>query len=157
MDALIGLLDHEFESFAPGGRTLASCLVDAMLVCILRHWIASDGPSPANWIRGLRAPVLARSLALIHNGYAAVWTLDMLARAAGASRAALARNFAAAVGTTPMRFLTERGLSVAKGLIRRSTMTLDEIAGELGYGSAFSLSKAFKRECGSAPAHFARS
>ena len=156
VDALIGLLDREFRSFAPGGRTVAARFIDAMLVCILRHWIASDAASPGNWIRGLRDPVVARALALMHNEYARGWTLDTLARAAGASRATLARNFAAAVGTTPMRFLTERRLSVAKGLLRRSTRTLDEIAGEVGYGSAFSLSKAFKREFGAAPAHFIR-
>ncbi len=156
VDALIGLLDHEFKSFAPGGRTVASRFIDAMLVCILRHWIDTDGPSPRNWIRGLRDPVLARALALMHNEYARSWTLDTLARAAGASRATLARNFVAAVGTTPMRFLTQRRLGVAEGLMQRTTMTLEEIAGEVGYSSAFSLSKAFKREFGAAPAHFVR-
>ncbi len=156
VDVLIGLLDREFKAFAPGGRTIASRLIDAMLVCILRHWIATDGPSPGNWIRGLRDPVLARALALIHHKYASRWTLDSLASAAGASRATLARNFVAAVGTTPMRFLAERRLSVAEGLIHRTTKTLEEIAGEVGYGSAFSLSKAFKREFGAAPANYKR-
>jgi AraC-like DNA-binding protein len=109
-----------------------------------------------SWIRGLRDPVVARALALIHNEYARSWTLDTLARASGASRATLARNFVAAVGTTPMRFLTERRLSVAEGLMRRTAMTLEEIAAEVGYGSAYSLSKAFKREFGAAPAHYVR-
>ena len=66
----------------------------------------------------------------------------------------LARNFVAAVGTTPMRFLTQRRLSVAKGLTERTTMTLDEIAGRVGYSSAFSLSKAFKQEFQHSPSAF---
>ncbi|MCP5071480.1 MAG: AraC family transcriptional regulator [bacterium] len=154
IDALIGLLDHEFRAPAPGARTVAARYIDAMLVCILRHWIGSDGPSPQNWIRGLRDAVLSRALALIHNEYARAWTLDTLARAAGASRATLARNFVTAVGTTPMRFLTQRRLGVAKRLMERTTMTLDEIAGRVGYSSAFSLSKAFKREFGHSPGAF---
>ena len=156
IDALIELLDREFTTFSPGGRTVASRFIDAMLVCILRHWIAGDGPSPGNWIRGLRDPVLARALALIHNEYARSWTLETLARAAGASRATLARNFVAAVGTTPMRFLTQRRLGVAETMMERTTMTLEAIAAEVGYGSAFSLSKAFKREFGAAPTQSVR-
>ncbi len=156
VDALIKLLDREFRSFAPGGRALVSRLIDAMLVCMLRHWIESAETSGQSWIGGLRDPVVARALALIHNEYASTWTLDTLARASGASRATLARNFVAAVGTTPMRFLAQRRIAVARGMLERTTMTLEEIAGDVGYGSAFSLSKAFKREVGEAPAHVRR-
>ena len=52
-----------------------------------------------------------------------------------------------------MRFLTRRRLAVAKELVERTTMTLEEVAAEVGYGSAFSLSKAFKRVYGAAPTH----
>jgi AraC-like DNA-binding protein len=154
VDALIRLLDHEFTSFAPGGRTVVLRYIDAMLVCILRHWIASDAPASGHWIRGLRDPVVASALALIHNDYATPWTLETLARASGASRATLARNFSATVGTTPMRFLAERRLAVAEGLLRRTNASLDEVASQVGYGSAFSLSKAFKRAFGAAPTHY---
>ena len=77
---------------------------------------------------------------------------SLLALAAGT----MAAPPTAAVGTTPMRFLTQRRLDVAEGLMQRTKMTLEEIAGEVGYGSAFSLSKAFKREFGEAPAHWVR-
>jgi len=152
VDALVALLAQEFDAFAPGGRTLVAHLTDAILVWVLRHWIASDRASDP-WIRALRDPVLARALALVHNDYARPWTLESLARASGASRATLARNFRSAVGTTPMRFLTRRRLAVAKELVERTTMTLEEVAAEVGYGSAFSLSKAFKRVYGAAPTH----
>lgn len=152
VDALIGLLDEEFRVGAPGSRTVAMRYIDAMLIYILRHWIARDDDAPPVWIRGLRDPVVSRALALVHNDYAHAWTLDTLARAAGASRATLARSFSAFVGTTPMRFLAHRRLAVAKRSLETTTMSLDQIADLVGYGSAFSLSKAFKRTYGTAPA-----
>lgn len=153
IDMLIELLDQELRVRAPGARTVASRYVDAILVIILRHWIATDAFATPNWLRGLRDPVLSRVLSLIQHQYAQGWTLETLARAGGASRATLARNFTAAVGTTPMRYLARRRLAVARRLHEASTMTLEQIAAQVGYGSAFSLSKAFKREFGAAPAH----
>lgn len=154
VDALVGLLDQEFRVPGPGTRTVAARYIDAMLICILRHWIRAGGPGAKSWLRGLGDPVLARALGFIHAEYARAWTLDTLARASGASRATLARNFVSTVGVTPMRFLTQRRLEVAQGLIEHTSMTLDEVASEVGYSSGFALSKAFKRERGVAPGSF---
>lgn len=151
VDAMVELLDAEFRVIAPGARAVASRLIDAMLVYILRHWIDSDCPAARGWIRALRDPVLARALALMHREYDRPWTLEELARASGTSRASLARNFTAEVGTSPMQFLAERRLNVAQALLRQTASSLDEIATRVGYASAFSLSKAYKRVYGEAP------
>jgi len=151
VDAMVQVIDSEFRRQAPGARAVATRLIDAMLVYILRHWIESDCPRASRWLKALRDPVLARALALVHSRYREAWTLDTLARAVGTSRASLARNFAAEVGTPPMLFLAQRRLMVARGLLETSAMSLDEIAGEVGYASGFSLSKAFKRQYGESP------
>ena len=150
---LIALLDIELSEHQPGARTVAARLVDAMLVHILRHWIAQSCPGAAGWLKALDDPMLARALALMHHGYARDWDLSALARAVHTSRSTLARRFRAEVGTPPMRFLTRRRLGVARGLLRDTRLTLDEIAAQVGYSSAFALSKAFKREYGHAPTH----
>jgi AraC-like DNA-binding protein len=157
VDAMVAVLDSEFQRQAPGARAVATRLIDAMLVYILRHWIESDCPRASRWLKALRDPVLARALALIHNEYSTAWSLDTLARAAGTSRASLARNFTAEVGTPPMQFLTERRLFVARGLLESSSMSLEEVARAVGYATAFSLSKAFKRHYGESPRHLQRS
>ncbi|MFK7999887.1 MAG: cupin domain-containing protein [Polyangiales bacterium] len=153
VDMLVSLLDREFREGAPGTRTIASRLVDAMLVYILRHWIESDCPTALTWLKALRDPNLARALTLIHKHYDQDWTLESLARASGMSRATLARNFASEVGSSPIHFLTERRLSAAKDLLARTSLSLEEVAKSVGYGSAFSLSKAFKRAYGQSPTH----
>lgn len=150
---LIALLDLELGVRHPGARTVAARLVDAMLVHILRHWIARSCPGAVGWLNALDDPMLARALALMHHDYAQDWDLHTLARAAHTSRSTLARRFSAEVGTPPMRFLTRRRLGVARALLRDTRLTLDEIAAQVGYSSAFALSKAFKREYGHAPTH----
>lgn len=151
IDALVSVLDREFRSHGPGGRAIASRLIDAMLVYILRHWIEHECPTALGWLRALRDPVLARALALLHTRFDEPWPLERLARAAGTSRATLLRGFQAEVGRTPTQFLTARRLAAAASMLERTSMSLEEIATHVGYGSAFSFSKAFKRERGVAP------
>ncbi len=155
IDAMVEILDGEFQGTRPGGRTIAARLIDAMLVYILRHWIDSDCPTALGWLKALRDPVLARALALMHGDYARDWSLDTLAHAAGTSRASLARRFSSEIGASPMHYLTQLRLEAAKTLLTSTSMSLDEIAARVGYASAFSLSKAFKRAFGEAPRHFA--
>lgn len=79
------------------------------------------------------------------------WTVANLATESGVSRAALARRFTDLVGEPPMAFLTEWRLSLAADLLRESDATIESVARQVGYGSAFALSTAFKRAHGISP------
>ncbi len=153
VDMLLKLLEAEGREPGAGQETITRHLIDALLVYILRHWLAHSCPLELGWLRALRDPVLARALALIHHHYDQAWTLQSLARSARTSRASLARHFTSQVGQTPMHYLTLRRLDEARRLMARSQMTLDEVAAKVGYGSAYSLSKAFKRHFGQSPRH----
>ncbi|MEM1349854.1 MAG: helix-turn-helix domain-containing protein, partial [Myxococcota bacterium] len=147
------LLDVEVQHEAPGSHTVIRRLVDALLVYALRHHIERASPTQLGWLNALRDPALSRALSLMHKEYAKPWTLESLARASGTSRASLARHFVAEVGSTPIQYLTARRLHAARRLMVHTTLSLDEVADEVGYASAFSLSKAFKRHFGAAPTH----
>lgn len=84
------------------------------------------------------------------------WTVASLARAAGLSRAPFARRFRQATGKSPLRWLTEHRLDVARARLLRTDLALAAIANEVGYGSEFAFSKAFKRLLGVAPGTFRR-
>jgi AraC-like DNA-binding protein len=157
IDAVIDLLDREFSNGTIGSRSVAERLIDTLLIYLLRHWIERACSSELGWLRALRDPVLAKTLSLLHHDYERAWTLARLARAVGTSRASLARKFTAEVGVPVIQYLTERRLDAARGLLLASTQSLDEIATQVGYASAFSLSKAFKRHFGEAPTHFVAS
>ncbi|MFC7642026.1 helix-turn-helix transcriptional regulator [Streptosporangium lutulentum] len=88
---------------------------------------------------------------MLLNNPAHPWTVSTLATGAGVSRAALARRFAELVGEPPMTFLTGWRLALAADLLRERDATVGAVARQVGYGSSFALSTAFKRVRGISP------
>lgn len=97
---------------------------------------------------------VARALKAMRDAPDEPWTVQRLARLAGASRAAFARLFQAATGQSPKRWLREHRLELAAARLAGTRETLAEIAKRVGYVSEFSFSRAFKRRHGVAPAHY---
>lgn len=71
----------------------------------------------------------------------------LLAAAIGVSRAGLARRFTAQVG----ELLANWRLALTADLLRDTDATIGAIATQVGYGSPFALSSAFKRVHGVSP------
>jgi AraC-like DNA-binding protein len=61
-----------------------------------------------------------------------------------------------AVGQPPMEYLLAWRMAVAKDLLRRHDLRIDEVAERVGYGSASTFSTAFSRHVGQAPSRYAR-
>jgi AraC-like DNA-binding protein len=88
---------------------------------------------------------------MLHEDPGHPWTVATLAARTGLSRAALARRFTELVGEPPMTCLTGLRLALAADLLREPDATVAAVARRVGYGSAFALSAAFKRERGISP------
>ena len=67
------------------------------------------------------------------------------------SRASLARRFNDLVGEPPMTFLTGWRIALAADMLREPGTTIGAVASQVGYGSPFALSTAFKRLRGISP------
>ncbi len=119
---------------------------------MLRAWFARPEAGAPAWYRAYGDPVVGPALRLLHNSPERPWTVASLARATGASRAALARRFTELVGEPPMTFLTGWRIALAADLLREPGATVGSVAPQVGYGSAFALSTAFKRLRGISPA-----
>jgi AraC-like DNA-binding protein len=102
------------------------------------------------------SPALRRALELLHAEPARRWTLQRLAKACGASRAALARHFSRDVGIPPLRYLAELRLLRAAEFLLESDLSLAEVAAAVGYDSEFAFNRAFKRRHGLPPGMFRR-
>ncbi|WP_329099696.1 helix-turn-helix transcriptional regulator [Streptomyces sp. NBC_01439] len=76
-----------------------------------------------------------------------------LAEEAGVSRATFARRFGELVGRPPMAYLAHWRLVLAADLLVRTEDTVESIAHQVGYRSAFGLSVAFHRVHGTRPGH----
>jgi AraC-like DNA-binding protein len=148
---LMPLLASEIVREEPGQEVVLDRVLDLLLISVLRAWLARPGTEAPAWYRAHGDPVVGQALRLMHDHPGHPWTVASLAAKSGVSRAALARRFGALVGQPPMAYLTGRRLDLAAELLREPDVTLQAVARRVGYGSAFALSTAFKRERGVSP------
>ncbi|GGL16399.1 AraC family transcriptional regulator [Planomonospora parontospora] len=148
---LVPLLHEEIARDAPGQEAVLDRLLDLLLVAVLRTWFSRPGAEAPGWYRAHGDPVVGPALRLLHEHPAHPWTVAGLAARTGTSRAALARRFTELVGEPPMTYLTNRRLALAADLLRDPGATVEAVAGQVGYGSPFALSTAFKRAYGVSP------
>jgi AraC-like DNA-binding protein len=148
---VIPLLADEIVKDEPGQEAVLDRLLDLLLIAVLRAWFARpDGDAPG-WYRASSDPVVGYALRLMQHNPAHPWTLAELAHETGASRAALARRFHELVGEPPMTFLTNWRITLAADLLLEPGATIGSVADQVGYGSPFALSTAFKRVRGISP------
>lgn len=95
--------------------------------------------------------VLAEVLEWIERRLDQPVTVGELARRAGLGQRSFLRRFAAATGTTPHRWLTERRLDRAQGLLEEGRLSVEDIALACGYSSAAALRHQFGRLRGTSP------
>ncbi|MEV0649658.1 AraC family transcriptional regulator [Phytomonospora sp. NPDC050363] len=148
------LLAAEITRDAPGQDVVLDRLLDLLLIAVLRAWF-SGADAPA-WYRAWGDPVVGRAMRLMHTDVARPWTVADLATETGVSRATLARRFTDLAGEPPMSFLADLRLTLAADRLREPETTVGAVAREVGYGSPFALSTAFKRARGVSPREYRR-
>lgn len=79
-----------------------------------------------------------------------------LAERAGLCREAFTRQFSAAFGRPPARFIRRRRIDAAQRELLTTTKPLAQIAAELGFADAFHFSRTFRAVTGSPPTSFRR-
>ena len=127
-------------------------LLDLLLIAALRAWFARPDAAAPGWYRAHADPVVGHALRLLHDDPAHPWTVAELAAEAGVSRAALARRFTELVGEPPMTLPRPAGGSRSRPTCCSSrATTIGSVAGQVGYGSPYALSTAFKRVRGVSP------
>jgi AraC-like DNA-binding protein len=148
---VIPLLADEIVKDEPGQEAVLDRLLDLLLIAVLRAWFARPEGDAPGWYRASSDPVVGYALRLMQHNPAHPWTLAELAHETGASRAALARRFHELVGEPPMTFLTNWRITLAADLLLEPGATIGSVADQVGYGSPFALSTAFKRVRGISP------
>lgn len=148
--AVVALLSREMQHENPGRQTVLDRLLDVLVVFGLRAGLSRSATPPA-WFRGAADPRLAPVLHAIHAQPEQPWTVEELAKLGHMSRATFARTFQQVVGQTPMKYLTDWRMTLARDLLLTSDATLDEIAAQIAYGSVYAFATAFQRIHGQPP------
>ncbi|GIO34790.1 MULTISPECIES: response regulator [Paenibacillus] len=95
-----------------------------------------------------------RAVHLLHANPAADWSASDLAEKVGLSRSHFSILFKKAVGDSFIAFQYKRKLRLASGLLRDTSLTMQEIAERTGLGDSKYFSKWFKRCTGQTPSHY---
>jgi AraC-like DNA-binding protein len=151
---VIPLLATEIVKDDPGQEAVLDRLLDLLLIAVLRAWFARPDAAAPGWYRAHADPVVGRALRMLHHNPAQPWTVARLADEAGVSRATLARRFQELVGEPPMSFLTGWRIALAADLLREPGTTVGSVAQQVGYGTPFAFSTAFKRIRGISPQQY---
>jgi AraC-like DNA-binding protein len=156
--AVVDLLSAEVEHPGPGCDGIVPSLIDALLLYLLRAWLAGQrgGGHARGWAAALSDPSISAALRGIHDDPACPWSVASLGQHAGMSRAVFARRFTDLVGEPPLAYLTRWRMTTASKLLRESDLPVDAVARQAGYMSGFSFARAFKREFGVAPGGYRR-
>jgi AraC-like DNA-binding protein len=151
---LMQLLGEETRARRPARELVLERLLEVLLIEALRS--GTEATAAPGLSRGLADERLAASLHALHARPAHPWTVADLAAEAALSRSAFFARFSRIVGLAPMEYLLAWRMALAKQLLRRRELTMDEVAERVGYGSASTFSVAFARHAGVPPARYAR-
>ena len=154
LTTLVRLVTEESSERRAGRELVLSRLVEVLLIEALRSTPHED--TPPGLLRGLSDARLAPALRQMHTQLARSWTVPQLAKAAALSRSTFFERFTRSVGLSPMEYLLAWRMAIAKDLLRRHALGIDEVAERVGYASASTFSTAFSRHVGKPPGRYAR-
>jgi AraC family transcriptional regulator, alkane utilization regulator len=143
---------NEARAGRPGNSAMLGRLTELMFVEILREYMQRLPANQRGWLAGLNDAHVGKALRLLHANPGRDWTVDELAREVAASRSVLAQRFTDLVGETPMRYLTNWRMQLAKQMMREGARNVQDVATRVGYDSEAAFNRAFRRATGSPPA-----
>lgn len=153
--ALAGLLRDEVRANRPARDVVVEHLLQVLLIEAFR---STKGPgATSGLLNGLADARIGPTLRVIHAAPNRPWTVSTLAHEAGLSRSAFFTRFNRILGMSPMNYLINWRMTLAKHMLRNDRMSISEISSNTGYGSVSAFSTAFTRHVGHPPARYAKS
>jgi len=156
LQSTLRFIASEAAVLKPGGETVITRLADVVIIQAIRSWLDHSPEADQGWLAALRDKQIGRALSLIHRTPERDWTVASLSDEAGMSRSTFSARFSHMVGSSPLRYLTEWRMQVARTRLLESRDTLSMISVELGYQSEAAFCRAFKRVFGVSPGSLRR-
>ena len=152
LTSAIQALEQELREPRELGTLYADAVSDFMALHLLR-----DSGSPAAAPRrraALSRHALQRALERIEASIEHGISLQVLADETSLSRTYFSTAFRQSTGVSPHRYLTQRRLAHARGLLRSSSLSLSEVALRCGFSNQAHFTQYFHRDSGLTPRQF---
>lgn len=147
----IEMLASESTATRLGSEAVITRLADLLVIQSMRVWIDRQGAGQHGWLAALQDPALGKALMAVHREPGARWNLQGMAVVAGLSRTIFVERFRHCVGQTPMDYLSEWRMALAKNRLQQSNDSVLQIALDFGYQSEAAFGRAYKRITGTTP------
>ena len=155
IQSLVNIIRTELEEDGPESIVISTGLASALMTMVLRARLKS-GLEGQGVLALLACPQTAKAIEVMLKGLDRTWTLEELARYANTSKATLVRLFNRAVDTSPLAFLSELRLIVARDRILATNTPLVVIGELVGYQSETAFNRAYRRRFGVCPGEMRR-
>lgn len=153
-------LDHKFKRALSelvvqevGAGAMSAALLKQVLVTLLRRSLVSLN----TWVERfsiISDPQIARAFAEMVSNPGSSHTIESLARCACLSRSAFMARFAAVMGRPPMIVLRELRMRQAAQQLKVNTLSIAQVARNVGYASRSSFVRAFRGVYGQDPSAY---
>jgi len=149
LTAVVTPLIEEVTTPRCGGQAAFQRLCEVVVIRLLRHAL-EEGRADTGLLSGLAHPRIAAALVAIHEAPGEAWTLEKLASTAGMSRTQFAVTFKELVGETPMGYLSNWRLDIARSELEAGRQ-VKSVASLCGFASPAAFSRAYSRRFGHSP------
>ena len=133
------------------GDLYADSLANLLAVQLLREYSSEKIPAERRYVNGLSSKKLIRVLDLIESDLAQDLPLRVLAHTAELSEYHFLRMFKQATGYTPHQYVINQRIERAKELLRKTDISITEIAYLLGFSTPAHFTHHFRRKTGITP------
>ena len=155
MENTLKVIGNEAGLGQMGSDLIALKMSEIIFAQALRTYMESEGQdSPV--LAGFTDQNIARALTAIHDAPGHNWTLEELAQIAGMSRTAFTSRFSKCMTVTPLGYITNWRMQIARMELVNSSRSIIEIAENSGYRSEAAFSRVFKKYHTKAPATYRR-
>lgn len=150
LPGIIAQFESETSIEEPYSDVLVDRLFEVLFLQTIRNHVALLKLPDGFWA-AMQDPKISKVLRLIHDRYTENISIELLAGEVYLSRSAFIERFTRLVGESPISYLTAWRMQKSILLLRSNRQTIDRVAENVGYSSAESFSRAFKRHFNISP------
>ncbi|MCP3849536.1 MAG: AraC family transcriptional regulator [Gammaproteobacteria bacterium] len=151
LNGVVKLLAHEFDGEAGGNSFVLERYLEILCAETIRAHIDNLPKQAGGWLSAIKDPLIAQTIEAIHLNPEFNWTISELASKVAMSGSRFAARFTEKMGEPPMIYVTKWRMYIAGRSLKETSLSIDQIANEVGYESMASFSRAFKRHMGLSP------
>jgi len=157
LKSITDLVIEEAEKEQSGSGVIVNKLGEILFVYTLRAYIEKNKSSVNGFIAAIQDERISEVLKEIHSSPQQDWKIEQLAQIAAMSRTSFSSRFKILTGETPFKYITQWRLLIAKELLEESSLSVGEIAEQVGYQSEAAFNRVFKKRVYQTPLKFRQS